>query len=106
MAAEDKIIVDFFREMKSKDKELPIMPTPALPKQKTWWPYAVAASFTLAIITYVISSQPETPTQPIPGGTVEITLTGVPASPTESLVTHAASIETWESPTQSLINDF
>jgi len=104
MNSEDRIIEDFFQEMKEKDKRIaiPLVPTHSHNKKQNWFPYSIAASLLLLVVTYVIIERPK----PDEGYTINITLEPSRLNATQSLVDTDISIEEWESPTQSLIEDF
>ncbi len=104
MNSEDRIIEDFFQNMKEQDKRvaIPQVPTQAHIKKQNWFPYSVAASFLLIAVSYVILQQPYKVTD----YTLHISLKNNIITTTEALMDTDISIEEWESPTQSLIEDF
>ena len=103
MAKDDKLIAEFFREMKAEDNNLtiPVAPTRTQPR-RVWLPYAAAATVVVVILAYLFTTHPASKRVP----QIEITLSGSPASTTESLMPVSRGMDAWESPTQSLINDF
>jgi len=104
MKSEDRTIENFFQEMKEQDKRIviPTVPTYSHNNKQSWFSYSIAASLLLLGVTYVIFEQPIS----IADYTINITLEPSTSYATESLVDTDISIEEWESPTQSLIEDF
>ncbi len=104
MNSEDRIIEDFFQSMKDQDKKIstPPVPTHSHNKKQNWFPYSVAASLLFLGVAYVIFE----PQKPVADYTINITLEPRRVNATQSLVDAGISIEEWESPTQSLIEDF
>jgi len=104
MSSEDRIIKNFFQDMKEQDERIAIPPAPTHShnKKQNWFPYSIAASLLLLAVSYVIFQQPE----PVADYTINITLETDTINSTESLVDADISIDEWESPTQSLIEDF
>lgn len=104
MAPDDQIIKKFFHKMKEQDEHIsiPLAPDYNRFRKKRWIPLSIAASllvlFTIGFI-YQESQKAE-------DYTVEITLTVQTANTTQSLTSHESLFESWESPTQSLIDDF
>jgi len=104
MNVEDKIIEKFFQEMKGQDEKvvIPLAPTRVHKKKQSWIPYSIAASILLLAVSYFIFQQ----TKKEEGYTLNIILETVTINATESLVDHDIPFDKWESPTQSLIEDF
>jgi len=105
MKSENKELEDFFRQMKERDSQLDI-PSPSehvtLHKTRRWIPLAVAASVALLLTVYFIYPDD----QKEEAYSIEIVLTEQPTTATQSLGEQVYSFDTWESPTQSLIDDF
>lgn len=104
MKSEVRIIEEFFQEMKEQDMELeiPLSPRPQHPKKYNWLPLSVAASVLLFLVSYFIYSVESFEEK----YAITIRFENNEGSKTESLVNNKASIDMWESPTQSLIEDF
>ncbi len=109
MNSKDKIIEYFFQKMKEQDMglKIPFIPMPMNTKKNNWkknneLPLSIAASILLFLVAYFIYFS----NSYVSEYTIEIILEDNSSSITESLVTNSASIDMWESPTQSLIEDF
>jgi len=105
MNDDDKMIEGFFRQMQEKDAQLTIPSPPetiAIRGKNRWRPLAVAASVLLLLFAYLLYRGDEQAEDYV----VEIMLTHPPDISTESLADEEATFDTWESPTQSLIEDF
>jgi hypothetical protein len=104
MNPKDKVISEFFQKMKENDKRLIIPVSPVLKNanEYNWLPWFVAASLLLFLVSYVMYSIDNSSEE----YTISIKLESNSDSTTESLVNNTASIDTWESPTESLIEDF
>ncbi len=103
MKPEDKLIQDFFQKIKGKDKHvvIPLPPDMNDAKKYKWLPIAIAASLLLLLVSYFYPT-----TEPIMDYTINIKFESNKSNITESLINQTISIDSWESSTQSLLEDF
>ncbi len=103
MEKDDKIIDEFFSEMKEADSGIEIPEFDSLIVKKKWRlkVAAVAASLILIAVSgwYLLTRTRES-------ASIEIVVMEVSSEGDLSVMTHDETIEEWKSPTQSLINDF
>lgn len=98
------LIKDFFQEMKSNDEQKSIPDFEELitvPRQKANWVPWIAASLALILVGWLLFPA-ENKTETV---VIEMALTTTNHS-SESLTAQEVSMFEWESPTQSLIDDF
>lgn len=102
MSEDDKVLRDFFSEMKNSDSDIEMPEFHSMIKKKRRLNLiTVAASLILIALSvwYFL-----TPTQE--PASIEIVVTEESSDGSLSLMTQDNSIEEWKSPTQSLIDDF
>ncbi len=103
MDTDNKVIKEFFDKMKRSDSGVEVPDFRSVIKQKKDLRLliAVAASLVLMAVSswYLLTGDEEQPA-------VEIIITEKKEIGSMSLISSDGTIEEWESPTQSLINDF
>ncbi len=104
MKLENKIVEAFFLEMKEKDSQLtiPLAPKMANLRKKRILYFAVAASFLMLLSFFVLINKRKEASY----FTVEIVFVETEKSSSQSLINQISSFDTWQSPTQSLSEDF
>ena len=100
----DKELERFFMEIKEKDKNIPVPPFPKLKKQKLWYliPIGIAASFALVFLF----SQNENQVSDPPTEVIIISLEEDADNNQQILIEEKTYLETWESPTASLLYEY
>ncbi len=109
MSGHDHHIKEFFREIRSADNQNPI-PDFYIPKRKKY-PFrkitvissAVAASLFIVLNLYFSQNNDQNKLDPIE---LEITFTEIEETNTQSLIKGESSVYSWNSPSNSLINNF
>lgn len=104
MKQDDQIIKEFFHKMKEEDEKLsiPIVPVTNPIRIRRWISLGIAASFlALLTISFVFWKK-----QKDEDYTFVITLSEQSETTSKSLVVQESTMTLWESPTQSLIDDF
>ena len=104
MKQDDQIIKEFFHRMKEEDEKLSIPKIPISPpiRFRRWISLGIAASFlALLTISFVYWKK-----QKVEDYTFVIILSEQSETTSKSLVVQEPLMELWESPTQSLIDDF
>lgn len=101
----DKELQNFFQGMKEKDLEIPTPDFPELAKSKTinWWiPMGIAASLLLGFLLF-----PKENTEPeAPVDVIIITLQSNENHEQQILIEEKTYLETWKSPTSSLLAEY
>lgn len=95
----------FFQGMKEKDLEIPTPDFPEVAKARTinWWiPMGIAASL---MIGFLLLPQEEIISEP-PAEVIIITLQQNENQEPEILIEEKTFLETWESPTSSLLAEY
>ena len=101
----DKELRDFFQAMKEKDLEIPTPDFPVVAKVRAinWWiPMGIAASLLLGFLLY---PKEETIAEP-PAEVIIITLQQDENQEPQILIEEKTYLETWESPTSSLLAEY
>lgn len=101
----DRELRNFFQAMKEKDLEIPTPDFPELAKSKSinWWiPMGIAASLVLGFFFF-----PKETTSPEPPvDVIVITLQQDENQEQQILIEEKTYLETWESPTSSLLAEY
>jgi hypothetical protein len=95
----------FFQEMKEKDGEIPTPYFPEVAKARTinWWiPLGIAASLLLGF--FLFPKQESSPEAPV--DVIIITLQQDENQEQQILIEEKTYLETWESPTSSLLAEY
>ena len=108
MSQSDEEIKKFFAEMRTTDNIVPIPDFDETkknhqPKRRFLLPFGIAASLVIMVGTYFIVHQPQ---DRAPSVELIISLGKEEAISTEGLITIESPIDSWTSPTSSLIDDF
>jgi hypothetical protein len=101
----DKELQNFFQAMKEKDLEIPTPDFPELAKAKNfnWWiPMGIAASLLLGI--FFLPKENTIPEAPV--DVIIITLQQDKNQEPQILIEEKTYLETWESPTSSLLAEY
>ncbi|UII22494.1 hypothetical protein [Fulvivirga ligni] len=102
---DDKLIQDFFSEMKKNDQEN--IEVPAFPKQKRKQTLSTYVSSIAMVLLLVLGYVALIPKHKTNDATESISIVIFSEkSGSESLIQHENPTSDWESPTASLINDF
>jgi len=101
---DDFDIQNFFAEMKAKDlkKEIPAFPKAKKSKSWQWIPIGIAAS--LAVVAWFYMGNEPIPT--LDQGVIIITLEEGPNKELQFKIERTTELESWESPTSSLLTEF
>ncbi|MEQ8478539.1 hypothetical protein [Fulvivirga sp.] len=99
---EEEIVRQFFKEMKDADSNLTVPDYQSKAESNKWFLIGgIAAVIVLAItFNWIFFNDPK------PISTIEIVVDIPNSMQTKSLMTTDISIEEWQPPTQSLIDDF
>lgn len=95
----------FFQELKKKDEHLQIPTFPEMEKEglRNWWiPVGIAASFALGFFLWL---KEEKQTEP-PAEVIIITLQEDENHEQQIVIEEKTYLETWESPTESLLAEY
>lgn len=101
----DKEIQDFFNQIKEKDREIPVPAFPEHPKSNSinWWiPFGIAASLALGFFLWPQNKRDLNP----PAEVIIITLENDKNNNQQILIEEKTYLETWESPTASLLTEY
>lgn len=101
----DKEIQSFFDQLKDNDRgiQIPAFPEPARQRRINWWiPFGIAASLTLGYFLWPQQKQDFNP----PAEVIIITLEKDENDNQQILIEEKTYLETWESPTSSLLTEY
>lgn len=101
----DKEIHGFFDQLKEKDQriQIPAFPEPAKQRRINWWiPIGIAASLTLGFFLLPQNKKDLNP----PAEVIIITLEKDENNNQQILIEEKTYLETWESPTSSLLTEY
>ena len=101
---DDKELVRFFQEMKEKDRQIPIPSFTLQKKPKSWFliPIGIAASLALGFLLLPNENQVPNP----PAEVIIITLEEDEKNNQHIRIEEKTFLETWESPTTSLLTEY
>lgn len=105
MQENDKIIEAFFNRVKKADEKLRIPPYPIRRSNKSrlWFPVSIAATVIMLIGSYFFIKKG---TQKSDTPEILLIISVDRNDPTDFLADPPASMDAWESPTNSLVADF
>jgi flagellar biosynthesis/type III secretory pathway M-ring protein FliF/YscJ len=101
----DKEIESFFAQMREKDREIQIPDFPKAKRQRSiyWWiPLGIAASLVTAAWFFARDKA----VQPLEQDVIIITLEEKQNNELQFKIERTSELESWESPTSSLLNEF
>jgi hypothetical protein len=100
----DKDLVQFFQEMKEQDGKIPLPPFPNQKNPKLWYliPIGIAASFALGF--FLLPQKDQVPSPPTE--VIIITLEEDEKNNQHIRIEEKTYLETWESPTTSLLTEY
>lgn len=101
----NKEIHGFFDQLKEKDQsiQIPAFPEPAKQRRINWWiPIGIAASLTLGFFLLPQNKKDLNP----PAEVIIITLEKDENNNQQILIEEKTYLETWESPTSSLLTEY
>ena len=101
----DKKLQGFFDQLKENDRgiQIPAFPEPARQRRINWWiPIGIAASLILGFFLWPEDSQDLVP----PAEVIIITLDKDENNNQQILIEEKTYLETWESPTSSLLTEY
>ncbi|WP_373522445.1 hypothetical protein [Aquiflexum sp.] len=100
----DEDLVQFFQEMKEEDRKIPLPPFPNQKNPKLWYliPIGIAASLALGFLLLPHEDQVPSP----PTEVIIITLEEDEKNNQQIRIEEKTYLETWESPTTSLLTKF
>ncbi|MCH6233800.1 hypothetical protein [Cognataquiflexum rubidum] len=101
----DKELQSFFDQLKENDREIqiPAFPEPAKQSSINWWiPIGIAASLTLGFFLLPQNKKDLNP----PAEVIIITLEKDENNNQQILIEEKTYLETWESPTSSLLTEY
>ena len=97
----------FFQSLKEKDQKIPTpeFPEPAHPRSISWWiPLGMVASLALGVFFWFQTKKEAVPT--IPVEVIVITLQEDEHHTQQLLIEEKTHLETWQSSTESLLEEF
>jgi hypothetical protein len=102
--SEDQDLQNFFSEMKSKDSAIALPQFPKIRKSKSWSliPIGIAASLVVAAWFYFGNEQ----TQTLDHDVIIITIEEGQNKELQFKIERTTELESWESPTSSLLTEF
>ena len=108
MSTPDKDLHEFFSEMRKADEQLDVPDFEVPPKKRQpitryFLPLGIAASLLIIISTYLLLRPEQAQVEPYE---IVITIGNEEGSSTQPLIEPTSSIDSWTSPTGSLIADF
>jgi hypothetical protein len=101
----DKEIQGFFDQLRENDQriQIPAFPEPTKQNQINWWiPLGIAASLSVGIFLWSQDIQNQSP----PAEVIIITLEKDENNNQQILIEEKTYLETWESPTSSLLTEY
>jgi hypothetical protein len=100
----DKELAGFFLEMKEKDRKIEVPPFPKQKNPKLWYliPIGIAASLALGFLLLPHENQASNP----PTEVIIITLEEDEKNNQQIRIEEKTYLETWESPTTSLLTEY
>lgn len=100
----DKELEGFFIEMREKDRNIPVPPFPKKKKQRSWYliPIGIAASLALGFLLLPHEDQVPSP----PTEVIIITMEEDENNNQQIRIEEKTYLETWESPTNSLLTEY
>ncbi len=106
----DDDLQEFFGALRTQDERQAPPPFPVLPVRKPaltrrlFWPLAAAAAAVLLLFIWWPTAKPSTPV--VTESVLVISLESEETTQTQTLLNSPSSIDSWESPSASLIADF
>lgn len=100
----DEDLVQFFMEMKEKDKKIPVPQFHIRKKPKTWYLIPIGIAASLALGFFLLPHKDQVPSPPTE--VIIITLEEDEKNNQQIRIEEKTFLETWESPTASLLTEY
>lgn len=102
--SEDQDFQDFFSEMKAKDSTIVVPQFPRIRKSKSWGLIPIGIAASLALLAWFYRGDGST--EPLNHDLIIITLEEGQNKELQFKIESTTELESWESPTSSLLTDF
>ena len=102
--SEDQNLQNFFSEMKAKDSAMVVLQFPKIRKSKSWSLIPIGIAASLALLAWFYRG--DEPIQTLDHDVIIITLEAGQNNELQFKIESTTELESWESPTSSLLTEF